>query len=55
MDQENHGHALLLRDLLKLRTTFRYSRYRVDVLGFVAAWLFVISFIVFYWWLSKWR
>lgn len=52
-DLEENGHASLLRDLLKLYKTFTYRRYRIDVLGFVLAWLAVGAFIVFYYWLSQ--
>lgn len=52
--EDQNGQASLLRDLLKLRSTFSFRRYRVDVVGFVVAWLFVLAFIAFYWFLSKW-
>jgi hypothetical protein len=52
--EDQHGQASLLRDLLKLRSTFAFRRYRVDVIGFIVAWLFVLAFIAFYWFLSKW-
>jgi hypothetical protein len=51
---EENGQASILRDLLKLRTTFTFRRYRVDVVGFFVAWLFVLAFIASYWVLSKW-
>ena len=39
---EEDGHALLLVDLLRLPRTFSYRRYRIDLLGFLLAWLWVI-------------
>ena len=51
---EENGHALLIRDLLKLHRVFKYHRYRIDILGFLAAWLLVAGFIAFYWWMSGW-
>jgi len=54
MHEEENGQASILRDLLKLRTTFTLRRYRVDVVGFFVAWMFVLAFIAFYWVLSKW-
>ena len=52
--EDQNGQASLLRDLLKLRSTFTFRRYRVDVVGFLVAWLFVLAFITFYWFLSRW-
>jgi hypothetical protein len=52
--EDQNGQASLLRDLLKLHRTFNFRRYRVDVLGFLVAWLVVAAFIAFYWLLSKW-
>ena len=52
-DDEN-GQASILRDLLKLQSTFTWRRYRVDLVGFIVAWIFVLAFIAFYWALSKW-
>ena len=54
MNGEENGQALLLRDLLKLRRTFTYRRYSVDVAGFVLAWVMVLLFIGFYCWLATW-
>lgn len=34
---EEQGHSLLIVDLLSLRSKFSWSRYRVDLLGFLAA------------------
>ena len=52
---EENGHASLLRDLLRLPHTFTFRRYRIDVLGFIGAWLAVAAFIVFYCWMSTWQ
>ena len=52
--EQEAGQASLVRDLLKLRTTFSFRHYRVDIVGFVVAWLFVFAFIALYWMLSKW-
>jgi hypothetical protein len=54
MKAEGDGLWLLLRDLLQLHRTFSYRRYRIDVLGFLAAWALVAAMIAFYFWLSKW-
>jgi hypothetical protein len=51
---EDNGHALLIRDLLKLHRGFSFRRYRIDILGFLTAWLVVALFIAFYWWMSSW-
>lgn len=52
--EDENGQASVLRDLLKLRSTFTFRRYRIDVLGFLVAWLFVLAFIIVYWLLSRW-
>jgi hypothetical protein len=54
MSLEENGHASLLRDLLELRRSFSYRRYRIDIVGFVIAWVAVFAFIAFYYWMSKW-
>ena len=54
MSLEQNGHASILRDLLKLVRTYSFRRYRVDVVGFLLAWLLVFVFIAFYWWVSVW-
>ncbi|HEY8462199.1 MAG TPA: hypothetical protein VIM99_17550 [Blastocatellia bacterium] len=38
---EEEGHSLLIVDLLRLPRTFTYRRYRLDVIGFLLAWLWV--------------
>lgn len=54
MGLEDEGHASLLRDFLKLHRTFSYRRYRIDIVGFVAAWALVAVMIGFYWWMAGW-
>jgi hypothetical protein len=54
MALEDNGHASLLRDLLVLHRTFSFRRYKIDILGFLAAWVAVGVFIAFYYWMSKW-
>ena len=54
MHEEENGQASILRDLLKLRTRFTLRRYRVDVIGFIVAWLFVLVFIASYCVLARW-
>lgn len=54
MSLEEQGHASLVRDLLHLGRSFSYRRYRIDILGFVAAWLVVALMVGFYFWLSRW-
>jgi len=54
MSLEENGHASLLRDLLKLKRTFSYRRYRICVLGFLVAWATVCAFIAFYYWMARW-
>lgn len=51
---EEDGQALLLRDLLRLQRTFRFRRYRIDLIGFLVAWVMVAGFIAFYVWMSTW-
>ena len=51
---EDQGHASLLRDLLRLHRGFAWRRYRVDLTGFLAAWLLVAAMIGFYFWMSRW-
>ncbi|MDZ7304654.1 MAG: hypothetical protein ONB44_21210, partial [candidate division KSB1 bacterium] len=43
---EEKGHALLLVDLLHLPKTFSFKRYRIDILGFMAAWGLVAGIIL---------
>jgi hypothetical protein len=39
---EEEGHSLLIVDLLRLPRTFSFKRYRLDVIGFLLAWLWVV-------------
>ena len=50
---EENGHALLLVDLLRLPRTFTYRRYRLDVLGFLLAWLWVILLLALGYWIAR--
>lgn len=42
---EEQGHGLLLADLLSLHRTFSFRRYRVDLLGFLAAAAMILAII----------
>ena len=44
---EENGHSLLLVDLLRLRQKFSFKRYRVDLVGFLWAVLFVLAIFGF--------
>ncbi len=48
---EEQGHGLLLVDLLSLRKKFSFERYKIDIIGFIAA-LFMILLIFAIGWLS---
>ena len=50
---EEDGHALLLVDLLRLPRTFTYRRYRLDVLGFLLAWLWVVLLLALGYWIAR--
>lgn len=39
---EEEGYSLLIVDLLRLPERFSNKRYRVDLIGFLLAWLWVI-------------
>jgi len=54
MEPKKTGEASLIVDLLHLHKQFSWSRYRVDLLGFLGAWAMVAAFIVFYLWLATW-
>lgn len=43
---EEDGHSLLLVDLLRLPQRFTYRRYRLDVIGFLLAWLWVVLLLL---------
>jgi Na+/proline symporter len=44
---EENGHSLLLVDLLSLKSKFSFKRYKIDIIGFVLAILFVIAILLF--------
>ena len=50
---EEAGHALLIVDLLRLPRTFSYRRYRLDVLGFLLGWLWVVLLLLLGWWITR--
>jgi len=49
---EEEGQSLLIVDLLRLPRIFSYRRYRLDVLGFLAAWLWVALLLALGYWLT---
>jgi hypothetical protein len=49
---EEDGHSLMIVDLLRLPRTFSYRRYRLDILGFLAAWLWVALLLILGYWLT---
>jgi hypothetical protein len=51
---EEQGHASLVRDLLQLHRTFTFRRYRIDLTGFLVAWLVVAIMVLFYVWMATW-
>jgi hypothetical protein len=50
---EEEGHSLMIVDLLRLPRTFSYRRYRLDLLGFLAAWLWVALLLLLGYWLTR--
>lgn len=52
-EMEEDGHALLIVDLLRLPSRFSYKRYRLDVLGFLLAWLWVVLLLLLGWWVAR--
>jgi hypothetical protein len=50
---EEEGHSLMIVDLLWLPRTFSYRRYRLDLLGFLAAWLWVALLLLLGYWLTR--
>jgi hypothetical protein len=50
---EEDGHALLIVDLLRLPSRFSYKRYRLDVIGFLLAWLWVVVLLALGWWIAR--
>jgi hypothetical protein len=49
---EEEGQALLIVDLLRLRQRFTWRRYRIDVIGFLAAWLLVAGMLALGYWVA---
>jgi len=50
---EEEGHSLLIVDLLRLARTFSYRRYRLDVIGFLLAWLWVVLLLALGYWITR--
>ena len=50
---EEEGHSLLIVDLLRLARTFSYRRYRLDVIGFLLAWLWVVLLLGLGYWITR--
>jgi hypothetical protein len=50
---EEEGHSLLIVDLLRLPRTFSYQRYRLDVIGFLLAWLWVVLLLALGYWVTR--
>lgn len=50
---EEDGHSLLIVDLLRLPRRFSYKRYRLDVIGFLLAWLWVVLLLALGWWVAR--
>jgi len=50
---EEDGHGLLLVDLLRLPRRFSFRRYRIDVLGFIAAWVWVLLILALGYWITR--
>ncbi|HKQ76972.1 MAG TPA: hypothetical protein VJ810_24975 [Blastocatellia bacterium] len=50
---EEDGHSLLIVDLLRLAQTFSYRRYRLDVIGFLLAWLWVVLLLTLGYWITR--
>jgi hypothetical protein len=50
---EEEGHSLLIVDLLRLARNFSYRRYRLDVIGFLLAWLWVVLLLALGYWVTR--
>lgn len=50
---EEGGYSLLLVDLLRMPGRFSYNRYRLDVIGFLLAWLWVVLLLLLGWWIAR--
>lgn len=49
---EEEGHSLLIVDLLRLGQRFNYRRYRLDIIGFVLAWIWVALLLLLGYWVA---
>ena len=50
---EEDGHSLLIVDLLRLPARFSYRRFRLDVIGFGLAWLWVVLLLLLGYWVTR--
>ena len=50
---EEDGHSLLIVDLLRLARTFSFRRYRLDMIGFLLAWLWVVLLLALGYWITR--
>ena len=50
---EEDGHSLLIVDLLLLARTFSFRRYRLDMIGFLLAWLWVVLLLALGYWITR--
>lgn len=49
---EEEGHSLLIVDLLRLPQRLTYQRYRIDIIGFVLAWIWVFLLLALGYWVA---
>ena len=47
------GHSLLIVDLLQLPRRFSWKRYRLDLIGFLLAWFWVILLLLLGYWVTQ--
>jgi hypothetical protein len=50
---EEEGYSLLLVDLLRLSQRFSFARYRIDLIGFVLAWIWVVLILALGYWITR--
>ncbi len=50
---EEEGHSLMIVDLLRLPGKFSYRHYRLDVIGFLLAWLWVALLLALGYWITR--
>jgi hypothetical protein len=50
---EENGHGLLIIDLLRLPRLFSYRRYRLDIIGFLIGWLWVVLLLGLGYWITR--